>query len=158
MFTHINKYYKTILLTAIISFLFLFTGCEEENSLEPEEHFEAIGTVLYSSGIEVASILRGETNDTLRARVDTLSDAFNVKFYDEDENIVDPPKNDESSFDWEIDSPSMLEVWQHPGEEGGFEFHLRGLKTGETKIEFFILHNGHSDYRSGKFPVVIEEK
>ena len=50
----------------------------------------------------------------------------------------------------------MLEVWQHEGEEGGFEFHLRGLKIGVTEIEFFILHNGHSDYRSGLFPVVIE--
>jgi hypothetical protein len=159
MFTALGKYQKSILVTVIISVFLIFTGCDEDNSTEPQmEHFEAIGTLLYSSGIEVASILRGETTDTLRAHVDSLSQAYDVKFYDEDENVIDPPDHEESSLDWQIDNPDLLEVWQHPGEEGGFEFHFRGLKAGETEIEFFILHNGHSDYRSGKFPVVIEEK
>ena len=131
-------------------------GCEDDPVTPQEEHLKAIGMVFYSSGIEVARILRGVTTDTLFAPLDTLSDHMDVKFFDEDENIVDAPTTAQS-LSWEFVDPMIAQVWQHPGEEGAFEFHLKGLKVGETEIEFFVMHNDHSDYRSGKIPVKVKE-
>ncbi|MDX1702450.1 MAG: hypothetical protein R3250_17610, partial [Melioribacteraceae bacterium] len=72
------------------------------------------------------------------------------------ENIIDPPEGEEQILAWEFDDPEIAGIWQHEGEEGGFEIHLEGLSEGETHVEFFIMHEGHADYRSGKIPVRIE--
>ncbi|MCO6474257.1 MAG: hypothetical protein PHW27_06060 [Melioribacteraceae bacterium] len=145
------------------SYIFIFVlglisinACSEDDPVAPqEEHFEAIGMIIETSGIRVASILRGETDDTLHAFVNIDSDHYEVKFYDEDENIVDPPDDEDQTFDWQIDNPEILEVSQHEAHQGEFEFHLRGKAEGTTFIEFFIMHLGHPDFRSGKFPVKV---
>lgn len=134
----------------------LFIACEDDPVTPQEDHFEAIGMVFYTSGIEVARILRGETSDTLFALKDTLSDHFEVMYFDKEENIVDPPSEEHASLSWQIEDQTIVNVWQHEGEEGAFEFHLNGLNIGETEIEFFIMHSDHSDYRSGKIPVKVK--
>ena len=73
-------------------------------------------------------------------------------------NIIDAPEADHHELSWEFDDPEIAGIWQHEGEEGGFEIHLQGLKEGETHIEFFVMHEGHADYRSGKFPIRIEHE
>lgn len=149
--------YSRSLLFFIIIFSFSILGCSEDDLVTPqEEHFEAIGIVFFTSGIQIASILRGETSDTLKVALGQDSDHIDVKFYNEDEVIVDPPSDTEKTFAWEIDDESILEIHQHEGEEGGFEFHLEGLVQGVTQVEFFIDHEGHHDFRSGKIPVAIE--
>lgn len=135
---------------------FSFTSCSEDDPVAPQDdHFEAIGVVLSNSGIKVLSILRGVTTDTLHATVGVLSDHFDIQFYDEDEKIVDPPHDEHHTLGWEITDTSILEVVQDAGHEGEFEFHLRGKKAGSTQIEFFILHEGHADFKSGKIPVIV---
>ena len=137
--------------------LLLMTACSEDDPVAPkEEHFEAIGVVLSTSGIEVASILRGETDDTLHAQVGQISDHLEVRFYNEDEQIVEAPEDDEQTLAWEIGDPDILEVHQDDGHDGEFEFHLKGLKSGTTTLELFIMHAGHADFRSGKFTVVVQ--
>lgn len=133
-------------------------GCEDDPVTPQEEHLEAIGMVFYQSGIEIARILRGETSDTLTAPEGGLSDHTEVNFFDEDENIIDPPEMEHTTLSWEIDDETVVDVWQHQGEEGEFEFHLQGLEEGETMIEFFVMHEDHSDYRSGKIPVRVEHE
>jgi len=155
-------YYKFNFGKKLLIFLFILvltvfnTGCEDDPVAPQEEHLKAIGMVFYSSGIEVARILRGETSDTLFAPLDSLSDHLDVKFFDEDENIVNPP-TEHQTLSSEIVDPTIAELWQHEGHEGSFEFHMKGLKIGETEIEFFVMHNDHSDYRSGKIPVRVKE-
>lgn len=133
-------------------------GCSEDDEpLTPSEnHFEAEGMVFLQSGITVASIFRGVTTDTLIAPAGGRSDHFNVKFLDENQNVIDPPTDPDKSFAWEIDNTAIVAVWQHPGEEGGYEFHLDGLAEGDTHIEFFVEHEGHNDYRSGPIPIRVE--
>lgn len=141
-----------ILLTITITFF----SCKDDDPITPaEDHFEAIGMVFYTSGIEIGRILRGQTSDTLEAPEGGLSEHIDIKFFDENENIIDPPDNKNKTLSWEIGNSQIADIWQHEGEEGSFEFHLKGLKQGKTTIEFFILHEGHSDYRSGKIPVKI---
>src|SRR5690606_1903391 len=121
-----------------------------------EQHFEAEGIVFLQSGIIIAEIFRGVTSDTLYAPLGDMTAGIDVKFYNSNKQEMDPPDNEENTFSWEIDHPTVVDVWQHPGEEGGFEFHLEGVSADTTFIEFFILHDGHADFRSAKIPVVVQ--
>lgn len=133
------------------------TACSEDDPVTPpEEHFEAEGLVLKSSGIEVVRIFQGVTNDTIYAPDGSLSDHYTVYFLDANQQQLDPPADEDKKLTWEFDDPTIAEVYQHEGEEGGYELHIRGLKEGTTMVEFFIQHAGHNDYRSGKIPVVIQ--
>ena len=140
---------------SIIS-LTAFSACDKNDDpvTSQEEHFEAIGMIFRTSGIKVAQILRGVTTDTLKGPEGAIGDALDITFFNPNESEIAPPSN--PSLAWEIEDPTIFEIWQHSGEEGGYEFHLKGLKAGETRIEFFIMHDGHSDFRSGKIPVKIE--
>lgn len=144
---------KNILLFTVLT-LFLIS-CKDD-PLEPNmDHFEAEGIVFYQSGIKVGEIFRGVTQDTLFARVGETSPHFEVKFYNSNKDELDPPNADAKPFAWEIQDTNFVTVWQHPGEEGGYEFHLVGKQQGLTNIEFFIMHEGHPDFRSGKIAVKV---
>lgn len=147
---------KRILHSFIVLVLAILTLSCKDDPIEPAmEHFEAEGLVLYQSGIKVAEIFRGETQDTLFAVVGQLSDHYEVKFYNGNKQELNPPDYSIQPFAWEIQDTNLVRVWQHPGEEGSYEFHLEGKQTGSTQIEFFIMHEGHADFRSGKFPLII---
>lgn len=148
----LNPFTRILIVLLIIT----ISSCKEDSLSPEEEHFEAIGTIIYdATGAVAVSILRGVTADTLSIKEGELSDHFNIKFYDEEENIIDPPIDDHVKLGYAITDKSIVEWWQHPGEEGGYEFHLRGLKSGVTEIELLIVHEGHNDYRSGKIPVKV---
>ncbi|MBI9070965.1 MAG: hypothetical protein JEY94_05170 [Melioribacteraceae bacterium] len=159
--TLLNKttvYLKIVLISLI---LINITACsDDDDPIAPEEHhFEAIGTVIYNAtGAIDVSILRGTTTDTLYAVVGERSDHFEVKFYDENENIIEPPDEEHSSMAYEIEDSQIATGWQHEGEEGEFEFHIDGLKTGITTIEIFVKHDDHNDYRSGLIPLKVVSK
>ncbi|MBS4033857.1 MAG: hypothetical protein KGZ85_05285 [Ignavibacterium sp.] len=143
-------------LTVLFLLLFILVSCSEDPVTPQEDHFEAEGIVFLQSGIKIAEIFRGVTTDTLFAPEGALSAGIDVKFYNSNKEMIDAPDPAEQSFAWQIDNPALVEVWQHPGEEGGYEFHLRGLADGTTQIEFFIMHEGHADFRSGKMTVLVE--
>lgn len=144
-------------LTGIFLLLFLLVSCSDDPVTPQEDHFEAEGIVFLQSAIKIAEIFRGVTTDTLFAPSGALSAGIDVKFYNSNKEMINPPDPAEQSFAWQIDNPALVEVWQHPGEEGGYEFHLRGLADGTTQIEFFIMHEGHADFRSGKITVVVKQ-
>ncbi|MBK8946193.1 MAG: hypothetical protein IPM32_13130 [Ignavibacteriae bacterium] len=150
-----NHFFKSVL---FFSFLLVFISCKDDDPITPaEDHFEAIGTIIYdATGAVVVSILRGRTDDTLQINNGELSDHFEVKFYDENENIINPPNNENIKLSYEIGENTIASWWQHEGEEGGFEFHLNGLKPGTTTLELFIVHEGHNDYRSGLIPLIVK--
>jgi len=151
----LNTIKFSFILFSFIGIIF-YSGCNEDDPIPAEEHFEAIGVFLHDSGIEIASILRGITNDTLIAPVGGLGGALNVQFYNDDEEIIDPPTGGQT-LAVEVEDTSIVGIFQHPGEEGDFEFHLRGKQAGTTHIELFVMHEGHSDFRSGKIPVRVED-
>jgi len=156
MKSELKEFYKLTIIVSLLS-IFSLSCSKEENPLPPqEEHFEAEGMVFLQSGITVASIFRGVTTDTLIAPEGGRSDHFDAKFYDENQNVIDPPSSAEQTLAWQIDDETKLTVWQHPGEEGGYEFHLDGIAEGTTHIEFFVVHEGHNDYRSGQILVRVE--
>ncbi|MFN3871952.1 MAG: hypothetical protein ACK4R9_03015 [Ignavibacterium sp.] len=152
----IKKSRKIIVFFFTLTTLTLFLSSCKDDPLEPDmDHFEAEGLVLYQSGIKVAEIFRGVTQDTLFAVEGQRTSHFEVKFYNANKQELDPPDHTKQPFAWEIQDTSIVGTWQHPGEEGSYEFHLEGKRVGVTQIEFFIMHEGHADFRSGKIPVKV---
>lgn len=157
MLFQVNKFILSNLLIILVLSLALFSCNDEDDPVAPqEEHFEAVGTVIYdASGKEIVRIFRAETTDTLFAEAGLLSDHHTVKFLDEDEEILDPPSEEHQTMSGEIADTDIAQFWQHEGEEGGFEFHIDAKNPGVTTLEIFINHEGHRDYRSGLIPVAV---
>ncbi len=143
-------------LVAIIFIAFLQLGCSDDPITPQEEHFEAEGIVFLQSGIKIAEIFQGVTSDTLLAPLGSMTTGIDVKFYNSNKEMIEPPNDPDLSFAWEIADTNTVSVWQHPGEEGSFEFHLEGSSAGETLMEFFIIHEGHADFRSGKITISVQ--
>ncbi len=145
------------ILFALLLVVFI-TSCDDEAGITdpPEEHFEAEGLILSSSGMVVASIFQGVTEDTLYVPLGEMTDHMEVTFYDSDQNEIEPPADEDKTLVWEIENTTVIDVHQHEGEEGGYELHLVGLSAGITEIEFFISHEGHNDFRSYPIPVKVQ--
>ncbi|MBR9979182.1 MAG: hypothetical protein KFH87_13945 [Bacteroidetes bacterium] len=147
---------KLILPLLLIAYL---TACSEDDPISPkQDHVEAIGMALFQDGQMVASILRGVPSDTLVVVEGALTEDYEVRFYDENEELFEihddnHEHEEESSFAWALEDPTVVAVLQDEGHEGTFEFRLQGLTSGGTHIEFFIMHGDHADFRSGKWPV-----
>lgn len=137
--------------------IFLFTSCSKDEPLSPaEDHFEAEGMVFYESGIKLVEIFRGVTRDTFFVPLNQMTSGIEIKFLSPEKKEIDPPDYKKKPLSWSISDTSIVSVWQHKEEEGSYEFHLAGKKIGVTLIEFFVLHEGHPDFRSGKIPVKVQ--
>lgn len=150
---------KKMIFLAFFAIIVMFQGCKKEESpVTPvEDHFEAEGVLLTSSGIPVASIFRGVSTDTLKVPLGASTDHMDVKFYDANRNVIEPPTDEDKKLSWSIADTSMVELWRHADEpDAEYEIHLRGKKAGMTTLELFIVHEGHNDFRSGPFKVLVQ--
>ncbi len=153
-----------LITTAAVLTVFL-AGCGKDDPLTPqEEHYEAEGLVLIDSGQRFFRYFQGKI-DSGDSRVDVLevphgqlTSHWSIRFLDENGNEMAPPSGEGHSFTWEIADESIVQVVQDEGDEGKFDFHLRGLEAGETTIKFQISHEGHVDFTTPPIPVhVVEE-
>lgn len=148
---------KLFLKVSFVLFLsFVIISCSKDEPLAPEEdHFEAEGMVFYESGIKIVEIFRGVTTDTFFVPSGSMTPHIDVKFLSPERELLDPPDYREKPMGWAISDTSIVSLHQDAGDEGKYEFHLEGKKAGVTDIEFFVLHEGHPDFRSGKIPVKV---
>ncbi len=159
-FTAFNKLWLVVFL---FSTLTLAMGCDDDDPLSPpEDHFEAVGLQIVKSGVVIFSYYGPdfapgtiETDDTIKIS-QGLSDHWDVKFYDKDSTVIAPPDDADKSFSAVFSDPSVAELWWHEGEEGEFEFHMRGLKEGFTTVEFKVMHNDHADFTTLPIPVLVD--
>ena len=125
--------------------------------------FEAEGLVLIESGYRFFRYFQGEI-DAGEGRVSELTvplgltPHWRVLFLDEHGEEMDPPDDPEFTFGWTIADADILEVHQDEGDEGTFDFHLRGLQEGETTIVLEVRHEGHVDYRTQPIPLHVESQ
>jgi hypothetical protein len=147
---------RKILLTLTSLFLLFFISCSDDPVTPQEDHFEAEGMVFYQSGIKIAEIFRGVTQDTLSIGASVEGPHTDIKFYNSNKVEIDPPDYTKQPLAWELADTIFAEIEQHAGEEGSYEFHLVGKVAGITTVEFFIMHEGHADFRSGKIPVKVQ--
>ncbi|MBD3169769.1 MAG: hypothetical protein GF307_09830, partial [candidate division Zixibacteria bacterium] len=155
---------KIIYIIGLISLL-AYSGCTDSSDpvTPQEEHYEAVGLVIYSSGVPVLDYYGPDYNagddvaylDTLEIS-QGLNPHWDLQFYAEDGSLQDPPDDADKSFGAEFADPSIAELWWHEGEEGEFAFHIRGLRAGQTTAEFKVYHNDHADFSTLPIPLVVD--
>jgi hypothetical protein len=150
---------KTIIKVLFLPLVFFisFYGCKDNHAHGPEDdHFKAEGVVFYQSGNKVAEIFRGVTRDTVFAEVNKDGALTEIKFYDKNKKVLSPPDYIKTPLSWQIGDTSIVQLKQQTGKEGSYELNLRGKKAENTNINFFLMHAGHADFRSGKIPVKVK--
>lgn len=152
----------TKLLSIIILASFLAVACDNPVNND-EEHPEAEGFVLTSSGVEIVRYEGGEFafNDNSEYTHDGQvhvpegqeTPLVRIDFLDPDGNEFSP-EDDGSSLDWQIADETIAEIEQHE-EDGKWRFHIRGIEEGETTIRFILMHGDHADFESLPMPVEV---
>ena len=140
-------------------------GCGKDDPVSPqEEHYEVEGLVLVDSGNRFFRYFQGKIDssdgrvDVLKVPHGELTSYWSIRFLDANGNEMAPPSGEGFKFTWVIADPLVVEVVQDEGDEGKFEFYLRGLDEGETTIVLQISHEGHVDFRTHPIPVHVESQ
>ncbi|MBD3409960.1 MAG: hypothetical protein GF419_07120 [Ignavibacteriales bacterium] len=155
-----------IKLLALVALSLGFFACSDEDNPASDqmEHFEAYGMIIYQSGAKVLDYFGPDYDPGTTMIGDTLTidqgltPHWEVQFYDPDRNVIAPPTDADKSFGAAFNPPSAAELWWHEGEEGSFEFHIRGLEAGFATVEFHVLHGDHADFSTLPVPLVVSEK
>jgi hypothetical protein len=156
MFRGIIMYKLFILILAVLSLLLFSIGCNEDNPVEPtEQHFEAIGLFVISSGDTIVKYQGGVVTGEIEVDEGELSPLLSVKFITEDGEVGIPPGS-EWSMDWEIADTDHADLETHSDELQEYRFHIRGKEEGETSIKIIVNHNDHKDFESKEIPIHVE--
>ena len=139
----------------------LLTGCgDDANPVDPEphdeEHAEAFGLVIRSSGEEIVRQENGEVEGVIEVGHDRETPLLSVRFIAEDGDLFEPHADEGFSLGWDIGDDTIADVEQHD-EDGAWAFHIVGLEEGETTLVLKILHSGHADFVSKEIEIHVEE-
>ncbi len=136
-----------------------FAACGDSNSASTDqhEHFEVEGWSLYWPDYTLAySVYRGKVDTDhkeLHVNANCLSEHLNIKFLDDNKKEVSGPNDNEHSLGWTVGDEKILDIeW-----EGGWGFHLKGVKEGETTLILKVNHHDHADARTPEIKVVVEK-
>jgi hypothetical protein len=148
----------SIIIFALSVLVFLNSCSDDIHS--PAEHFDPEGWVFIDgTGARFIQIFQGKfksgSDVEFKVPLGDDTDHIKIKFLDKNGVEMDPPTSKDYTLSWEIKDAGKIELERHDGEE--WEFHLEGLELGETEIQFHVLHDGHSDVRSGFIKVKVEE-
>jgi hypothetical protein len=143
-----------IKLLAILSvFLLVTVGCNKDNPVESEEeHFEAIGLFIISSGDTIVTYQGGVVSGEIEVEEGTLTALLSVKFITDDGDVGIPP-SDDWSLDWSIADTTYAQLVGHDDEVVQYIFHISGKKAGTTSITIIINHHDHKDFESKEIPI-----
>ena len=139
----------------------LLTACgDDDNPVDPEphdeEHAEAVGLIIRSSGEELVRYENGEVDGVIEVGHDRETPLLTVRFIAEDGDLFAPDADEGFSLGWEIGDETIAEVEQHEM-DGAWAFHIVGLAEGETTLVLKILHAGHADFVSKEIEIHVEE-
>lgn len=155
---------KTLIYFAVVLLIVTGVACDDKLPVAPvEEHLEAEGMLLTSSGNVLLRVFEGRVDSAVVPRLDIplgLGDHIIVAFLDHDGDQIPYSALEEGlSFGWDIGDESVLEIVRGEAghSDGEWEFHFRGLKAGDTDVEFQVLHVGHVDFRTPRVPVRVVE-
>lgn len=132
----------------------LFTACDDNPaSGGKEEHADPKGLELVHDGDVIYKYFdRDLTEPTHKHFLVGKEYLFEVHFLDEEgDHIHDEDLGEEYSLNWNIENENILEIHQYE-EDGRWNFHLKGLAEGGSKVQFHLMHGGnHADFQT--FPV-----
>lgn len=148
-----NSLKTTLLLTLFISLL--LAACGNPAGSDDEEHPHAEGAILLLNGEEVVRYSDGQVTGSLEVDSGEETPLISIYFLDEEgERFL--PEESGISLNWEEIDTSIAEIQQHD-EDGKWSFHLVGVSTGETEVEFHMWHDGedHSDFFTPGIPITV---
>jgi hypothetical protein len=149
------KSVKTLMLL-FISLLF-FTYCSDNSTGPDDEHADAVGMRIVSSGVTIVSYIRdGALTGHIEAEAGEMTGHMDIEFYDDEDDEWFTPEEDHYELSIEIEDTTIAQYWQHEGDEGGFEFHIRGINEGHTHAVFSIIHDDHPDFVSREIEIHVE--
>ena len=162
MFFARKSFQRTFVAVAVLALFVISCGSDDPVS-DHEEHFEPEGLVIIDSGNRFFRYFQGQIDASggrvghLTAPLGEETSHWSIRFLDDHGDEIDPPDDPDSRFTWTIADPTVLEVVQDADDVGKFDFHLRGLKVGETTIILEVTHDDHVDFRTIPIPVHVVE-
>ncbi|NTW50492.1 MAG: hypothetical protein HGB19_12340 [Chlorobiales bacterium] len=144
--------------------MFSTFGCSDDDPVSTNgQHFDAAGVYITSSGVPVWDYFGPDyTAGDASAYKDTISimvgdnGHWKVQFYDNQKHIINAPSDANKFLAFEFEDTTVAQAWWHPGEEGTFDFHMKGLKDGLTKVKIKVMHVDHPDFTTLWIPVVVK--
>ena len=140
--------------------LLLFAGCGDDdnpvNLDEWDDHAEAFGLVILSSGEELVRQEEGKVEGEIEVGPGLETPLLTVRFLTEDGDRFVPEPMEGYGLAWEIGDESIAEV-EHHDEDGAWSFHIAGLETGHTTLKIKLNHNDHADFVSKDIEIHVEE-
>lgn len=154
----ITKFSSTFGIFALALFI---AGCgDDDNPVDTddhdEEHAEALGLIIRSSGEEIVRYENGEVEGEIEVGHGKETALLNVRFIAEDGDLFVPDADEDFSLGWEIADEAIAEVEQHEL-DGPWSFHIVGLEEGHTTIVLKLNHAGHADFVSKEIEIHVEE-
>lgn len=150
---------KNTFALGIFALVLFIAGCgDDDNPVDAnlEEHAEAVGLIIRSSGEEIVRYENGEVEGEIEVGHGLETALLSVRFIAEDGDLFTPDPADGLALGWEIDDESIAEV-EHHAEDGAWAFHIVGLEEGETTIVIKINHGDHTDFTSKEIEIHVEE-
>lgn len=138
-----------------ISLAVIFFGCSEDDKLVPaENHVEAVrmqildgANIIYDFQSADYSDQETYSNDTIKIALGK-SNLLTAKFFDENGAEINPADEEHTTFEAEFGDASIAFISWNSGQEGTYQFYLTGQSEGITTVAFFIMHEGHPDFRT----------
>ena len=158
MLRSITKFSSTFGIFALA--LFIAACGDDDNPVDTddhdEEHAEALGLIIRSSGEEIVRYENGEVQGEIEVGHGKETALLNVRFIAEDGDLFVPDADEDFSLGWEIADEAIAEVEQHEL-DGPWSFHIIGLEEGQTTIVLKLNHAGHADFVSKEIEIHVEE-
>jgi hypothetical protein len=155
----LNKFKRAL---SLILLLILAASCAEDDPVSTqEEHFEAVRMKIFDGGKIIYDFISADYTDQDTYSNDTIyiplgkTNLLSAKFYNENNLEIDPREEEHTTFETEIgDETIVITEWEQ-GSEGDYVFYLNGKTAGVTTITFFIMHEGHPDFRTKVNHIVV---
>lgn len=145
------------LVIACLATVFLFSCAKESGpTVTQEDHFEADGLVILDEEFStVVHVWRGKVTGELHTHAGCKTEHLQIRFLDSDSNLVNPPDDEDLVLGWTFGDSTIAEVTRHEGDI--WDFHILGVKEGETTIKLSTLHGDHADFSTPVIDVHVEE-
>ncbi len=148
-------FFSNVLFILAGSLLFM-SACSDDHN---DDHFSPIGVVLKVDGELLAAqeenTVTYATGDAITITAGTTTETITLEFLDDDGSHFTPGSNG-NSLQLSIGNPDIL-GFTHPVNDDEWSFRLNGEQPGSTTLQFELWHDGHTDFTSREFQVIIEE-
>jgi hypothetical protein len=144
----IKRLWASLIMFAFITTAsFYFSGCGEDNIVQPqEEHFEPEGLLIKPEGLPdtlvhyfQGAFINGKDNLSIAAG-DT-SAHLDIDFLNSNQVEIQPGSSG-YSLDWAVANTMVADIFS----DEPWAFHVIGITADTTSFSLKVLHNGHADF------------